>query len=249
MTPFWLTAFLDFAPEEFSRGTALWQRLTGYGLSASRGEHREFASLLPPEGDDYLRVQRLGEGHSRIHLDVHVEEPRRAAAMATSLGARTVADHGYVVMRSPGGFPFCLVSHRAQFRPEPTVWPTGHTSLLDQICLDIPDEHWVRETTFWAALTGWELQRSPVAAEFASLVRPPGIPLRMLFQRLGRSDGEVTAHLDFATTDRSAETARHVAAGAYVLRRFDHWTVLHGSVGTTYCITDRDPRTGAGTDT
>ena len=73
-TPTWISAFLDLAPEEPERATAFWQGVTGYGLSPARGDHDEFATLLPPDGDDFLRVQRLGGGPSRIHLDLHVAD-------------------------------------------------------------------------------------------------------------------------------------------------------------------------------
>ncbi|MFT4215620.1 MAG: hypothetical protein QM619_00310 [Micropruina sp.] len=33
--------------------------MTGFRLSPLRGDHEEFATLVPPERDDYLRVQRI----------------------------------------------------------------------------------------------------------------------------------------------------------------------------------------------
>ena len=78
--PFWVSAFLDFAPDEHDEGLALWERLTGYSRSASRGPHDEFVTLQPPGADDYLRVQRLAEGPTRIHLDMHVTDPRETPA-------------------------------------------------------------------------------------------------------------------------------------------------------------------------
>jgi hypothetical protein len=245
MSPRWLTAFLDFAPEDHDAGVAHWEAVTGYARSAPRGAHDEFATLVPPDGDAFLRVQRLGAGPGRLHLDVHVDDPLVAADEATALGATVLASHPtYVVLGSPGGFTFCLVSHPAAVRPAPSAWPGGVTSLVDQVCLDIPASAFDGETAFWQALTGWELGRSAVRTEFANLLRPPGQPLRILLQRLDESDGEVSGHLDLATTDRAAETERHVALGAELVARFEHWTVLRDPVGTTYCLTDRDPETG-----
>lgn len=240
----WLSAFLDFSADEHQEGVELWERLTGYARSEPRGEREEFLTLVPPDGDDFLRVQRLADGPSRVHLDVHVEDPRAAAGEASALGATQVADHGYVVMRSPGGLTFCLVDHPASRRPRPTRWPGGHTSLLDQVCLDIPRQHWEREQAFWQRLTGWEHEGRPAPSEFANLRRPTGVPLRLLFQRLGEETGDVRAHLDWATGDRAAETARHQQAGAAVVARMSHWTVMRGPPGTTYCLTDRAPGTG-----
>jgi hypothetical protein len=85
------------------------------------------------------------------------------------------------------------------------MWPGGHRSLLDQICLDIPPQVFADECTFWAALTDWEL-RAGSRQEFAYLARPAGMPLRLLLQRLDddRTDS-ARAHLDLATSDVAAE--------------------------------------------
>jgi hypothetical protein len=244
-SPFWVSAFLDFAPAHFDAGVAFWRAVTGYDVSPARGADGEFATLLPPQGDAHLRVQRLHDGEDRIHLDVHVTEPRAAADRAVELGAREVADdHGYVVMSSPGGLAFCFVSHSASARPVPSTWPGGHRSVLDQVCLDIPEASYDAERVFWAELTGWRQRPSPVRPEYSSLVRPADQPLRLLFQRLGEPGGAARAHLDWSTTDRGAETARHEERGAEVEGRHEWWTVLTDPVGRRYCITDRDPETG-----
>lgn len=243
-TPSWISAFLDFAPAHFEPGLEFWRAATGYGVSARRGEEDEFATLVPPEGDAHLRVQRLVDGDDRIHLDLHVAGARSAADRAAELGATEIADHGYVVMRSPSGFTFCFVTHPAAQRPAPTAWPDGHRSLLDQVCLDIPAASHDVECAFWADLTGWERRPSRVSGEFSALARPAGQPVRLLLQRLGEPDGPTRAHLDWSTTDREAETQRHVTLGATVESTHEWWTVLSDPVGRRYCVTDRDPDTG-----
>lgn len=80
----WVSAYLDLAPADFERGVAFWRGVTGYGLSQSRGERDQFATLVPPDGDDFLRVQRLDHGPTRVHLDVHD------------------AEHEFVIHKSPG---------------------------------------------------------------------------------------------------------------------------------------------------
>ena len=72
---------------------------------------------------------------------------------------------------------------------------------------------------------------------------PPSQPLQLLLQRLGDDEGEVRAHLDLATTDRAAETERHLALGAGLRRVADGWTVLVDPAGSAYCVTDRAPGT------
>lgn len=240
---FWMSAFLDLAADRFEQGVPFWARVTGYAVSPSRGHLEEFATLVPPDGDDFLRVQRLGHGPHRLHLDLHVPDPVTAAADAEALGAQVEVRHhrGYVVMTSPGGFTFCFVTHPASRAVTPATWPGGHTSVVDQVCLDIPDLVYDEERAFWQRVTGWELRPSPGHPEFERLVRPPGHPFHLLLQRLGDADGRVRAHLDLAVSDRRAETERHVALGAEVLEVWPHWTVLADVAGSTYCLTDRAP--------
>ena len=241
-TPYWVSAFLDLPADGFDRGVEFWQGVTGYTLSPSRGVDDEFATLVPPDGDDYLRVQRLADGPGRIHLDLHVDNPAVAAEAAVELGAHVLVRHesGYVVLRSPGGFTFCFVRHEASVRPRPAVWADGNRSQVDQVCLDLPPEQYDAELAFWQALTGWDL-RDIGYSEFARLLPPDSLPLRWLVQRLDDPGDAVVAHFDIGCDARTAETARHVALGATVVRVHGEWTVLTDPVGTAYCITDRKP--------
>jgi hypothetical protein len=242
--PFWISAFLDLAPEEHERGMAFWRDVTGYAVSDPRGEHDEFTTLVPPTGDDFLRVQRLGEGQSRIHLDLHVAAAAASAAAAERLGARVVArpEQGYVVLESPGGLTFCFVRHPCSMRPRPLTWPGGHRSCVDQVCLDIPASRHERECAFWEALTGLPRVDRIRTDEFSRLTGEPRVAVQLLLQRLEEEDGPVRAHLDLATTDRAAEVARHEALGAKVVADFERgWTVLAAPAGPAYCITDRVP--------
>ena len=242
MTPFWTSAFLDLPADAHAAGLGFWRDVTGWTVSPVRGADGEFVTLQPAEGDDHLRVQRLAEGRPRLHLDLHVADPRAAADHAVSLGAREVADLGHVVLRSPGGFPFCLVTHPASTPAPAASWPGGHRSAVDQVCLDVPSELHDRELTFWHALTGRELAGSPGHPEFHRLRRPADESLHLLVQRLEEPLGEVRAHLDLAASDVAAETARHEALGARVVAVHDEWTVLTDPAGAAYCITDREPR-------
>jgi hypothetical protein len=239
-----LTAFLDLAAEEHAHGLELWERLTGYQRSGTRGDDGEFVTLVPSEGDGFLRVQRLGSGSSRVHLDLHVADPRTAALEALGLGAEMVADEGgYLTLTSPGGFTFCVVPHRVGSVPRATAWPDGNRSRVDQVCLDIPPSTYDAEFAFWEDLTSWEARPPRPDDEFARLTPPPGQPLQLLLQRLDREEAAVRAHLDWCATDRDAEVERHVAAGSTFLERFDRgWTVLTGPDGFTYCVTERSPQ-------
>ena len=149
---------------------------------------------------------------------------------------------GYVICGSPGGLTFCLVGHPGRRRPSPQDWPGGR-SIVDQVCLDVPPRHYDEECAFWTALTGWEWAGTG-HAEFRRLVRPAGIPLRFLLQRLDGEQQTVTAHLDLACDDPHAETVRHEALGAETVRRYDGWTVMRDPAGRPYCNTGRTPEAG-----
>jgi hypothetical protein len=244
--PTWVSAFVDLPADTFDAGVAFWSGVTGYAVSASRGAAGEFATLVPPDAaSDHLRVQRLGGGPPRIHLDLHVPDPGAAADVAAGLGAAVVhrAAEGYVVMRSPGGLVWCLVhdGDEAPRAARAVTWPGGHRSQVDQVCLDVPPAAYDAEVAFWPALTGWQLVPTDTR-EFARLRVPDDQALRWLVQRLDDDGGPVRAHLDLATDDHDAEVARHVGLGAAVVASHSGWTVLRDPAGSAYCITKRRPR-------
>ena len=245
----WVWAFLDLAEPGFDAAVDYWSSATATVVSPRRGDHEEFATLLPAEGSAWVKVQRVGGGGG-VHLDLDVQEPLETARdEALGLGAEVLAEVpdddgvlGVVVCRSPGGFVFCLT----RWLPHETASGqvrAGARTLLDQVCLDVPEPAYAAELAFWSALTGWEVRQGSVPG-FASLLRPDGIPVRLLLQQLEEGDGAVRAHVDFACLDREAETARHVALGAAVERVEAVWTVLVDPGGRRYCLTDRDPATG-----
>lgn len=216
-----MTAFLDFPAESFEAGIDFWSGVTGWAVSEPRGTAAEFATLVPPSGDPTLKVQRIGSGPPRVHLDVHGPEES-------------------LDLRSPAGFVYCLVDHPARSLPPVSDWGT-HASAVDQVCLDIPPAVYDEECAFWASLTGWPWADTG-DSEFRRLQPPAGQPFRLLLQRQEVGGPAVTAHFDLATTSRSRETRRHESLGATVREVFDEWTVLEDPTGLVYCITDRPPR-------
>jgi len=242
-----MTAFLDFPAATFEQGSAFWQAVTGSAISAPRGSRGEFATLQPASGDAFLRVQRLTDGPAGCHLDLHADDVPAAAARAERLGAAVIGQpDGYVVLRSPGGLSFCVVGHHGESERPPPARQAGHSSLVDQLSIDIPPESYGRELQFWSQLTGWP-QTSGSRPEFNFLSRPDGMPLRLLLQRLDEPHSDragCTAHLDLACDDVPAEQARHESLGARVVRVTAFWTTLHDRAGLLYCITRRNPATG-----
>ena len=236
--PTWLTIFIDFPADEFEPGKAFWCAATGYRPSAPRGETAEFATLLPPAGDAYLRVQRLGEGNTRVHLDVHVDDPQAAARAAVELGAKVRDDqrHGYVVLASPAGLVFCVVPAFAGRVPSAAGWPAGHHSRLAQVCLDVPQARYAEELAFWRALLGgnWKTRsgEDPLATRMADSV---ALELRLQPSVLS---AQASGHLHLNTDDRSAEVGRLVGLGA--VKRVDRssWTLLEAVGGMAVCVVD-----------
>lgn len=71
MTPLWLEAFLDLREDTYDAGATFWSAVTGYPRGPQRGPDGQFATLVPPEGLDYLLVQRLDDEQDAVtaHLD------------------------------------------------------------------------------------------------------------------------------------------------------------------------------------
>jgi hypothetical protein len=236
--PRWTTAFLDLPRDAIAASVEFWRGVTATGISPPRGADGEFVTLLPSDGDAFLRVQRF-DGGPRVHLDLHVDDPTAAAASAVALGAVELFREDHVVLRSPGGFVFCVVPWQGeQRRPA----PVGGV-VVDQVALDVPDALHAREVEFWSALTGWAAHGTD-EPELTLLRRPAGIPLRVLLQRLGTDDPResVTAHLDLAAGAARRDVAdAHVAAGARILAERPHWVVMQDPAGIVYCLTAREP--------
>jgi hypothetical protein len=248
----WLTVFLDFPADGFGAGTAFWREVTGYELSSSRGASGEFATLRPPSGDAYLRVQRLLAGDGGSHLDLHADpaEPlAEAADRAVALGAtvRHREAGELIVADSPGGFTFCLVRWDGEsVVPPPLAVGSDGVSRVDTLCLDVPPAEFERECVFWSALTGGEAHPAPVPG-FAYVDGLEGMPVRLLLQQLDDADPgqRVRAHVDIGSTDVAGEVARHVGLGARITGTFEYWTVLADPAGREYCVVARRPALSA----
>jgi hypothetical protein len=205
----------------------------GSGLSPFRGATGEFATLLPPDGDAYLRVQRVAGGRGGHHLDRHVDPALasvdEAAERAVALGAKVRhREEGLVILSSPGGFTFCLVRwHREGDVPGPVGLDGGGSSRADQFWLDVPEGGFEHERSFWAALTGSEGQDGARSA----------LPVRLELRRASLDD-RVTGHLAFACADRRALAARHAAAGARIRAVLPRHNEMADPVGRFYRLTD-----------
>ncbi|MFI1365557.1 VOC family protein [Streptomyces griseochromogenes] len=236
----WTYAFVDRPAARLADARAFWTAVTGTRPSEPRGGQGEFMTLLSDGTDACVKLQGVAEGAGGAHLDLCVDDPAALARAARELGAGLVADHGdWAVLRSPAGQLFCAVPwHGETVRP-----PVVEGGRLDQVCLDVPPSRYDTESAFWATLTGWDLQDGSLP-EFRVLRPPAGLPVRILLQRLG-DDRPASAHLDLACADIAATRARHERLGAVRVHQGPHWAVMRDPAGGTYCLTGRDPGTGA----
>jgi hypothetical protein len=239
----WIWAFIDRPADRFEPAGAFWTTVTGSRLSTRRGSDGEFATLLPPSGHPFLKLQGV-HGPGGAHLDLDVDDVPAAIDRARGLGAAVVARHlDWAVLRSPGGQLFCLTPWEgAPARPPVVAHPDGTSSRLDQVCLDVVPAQYEVEKTFWTALTGWELHGG-ARPEFDLLKPPPGLPIRILLQRVGEAEA-ASAHVDLACSDLEPTRSWHEQFGARVVGRRPHWIVMKDPGGGTYCLTARDPQTG-----
>ncbi len=233
----WLHIFLDTPRHDAARSWAFWSDVTGTTLSPTRGEEGQFATLLPARGQAWLKVQAV-DGPARVHLDVDTDDRAAFVARATELGATVLGTyHEVVILRSPAGIALCATVGTGG------PYDRALGSVADQATLDIPRSAFADEVAFWADLTGWGASEIRDDDEFVSLRRPEHVAVRVLLQRRD-DETPASAHVDFAVTDRVAETERHVRAGGEVVSVHGQWTVLRDPVGRVYCLTDRDPATG-----
>lgn len=238
----WVWCFLDVPRVQWGESLAFWSSALSCEVSSLRGEHDQFATLLPAAGRAAVKTQAIDAGPAGIHLDLDSTDRDAAFEQSVALGAEHLRTYdGVPVMRSPGGLTFChtLSTPVADDAPE-----TVAACVLDQVCIDIPPRLWEAEVRFWQALTGRDLEAG-LLPQFAFLGAPGSPrPLRILLQRLDDDAPSVTAHPDLATVDRASEARRHESLGAVRVTDNDRWTVMRAPSGHTYCLTDRDPATG-----
>ncbi|MFD7698962.1 VOC family protein [Streptomyces caelestis] len=237
----WTYAFLDRPASGADRARGFWTAVTGTRPSGPSGDSGEFVTLRADGADACVGMQRIVAGPGGAHLDFSVDDVSGFVANALRLGAETVGEHeGWAVLRSPAGQLFCVVPwHGESVRP-----PVVHGSRLDQVCLDLPPSGYDAEVAFWTELLpGWDAAAGSLP-EFHVIRPPAGLPVRVLLQRL-TEERPASAHPDLACADVDATRARHEELGAVCVAVFGHWTVMRDPAGGTYCLTDRDPETGA----
>lgn len=100
---------IDVPPADHDRELAFWQQASGQRL-AQLALYPEYHGAELHGQDFALLVQRLGEGQSRVHLDIHTDDLEAEVARLERLGAQRVERvHHWWVLRDPAGLPFCVL--------------------------------------------------------------------------------------------------------------------------------------------
>ena len=99
---------IDVPPADHAAEVAFWAAATGKELLQIE-KHPEYHGGYLTEHIGLL-LQRIGEGESRIHFDIHTDDLEAEVKRLESLGAQRVSVHnGWQVMRDPAGLVFCVI--------------------------------------------------------------------------------------------------------------------------------------------
>jgi hypothetical protein len=101
---------IDVAPADHDREVAFWQGAGGEQLNRLDRHPEYHAAVVHGQQQFELFTQRLDEGSSRVHLDIHTDDLEAEVARLEALGAQRVRRvHHWWVMRDPAGLPFCVL--------------------------------------------------------------------------------------------------------------------------------------------
>ncbi len=111
---------IDFEPARHDAAVAFWGGALGEPVQPIE-QYPEYHRIALAHNQIGLLTQRLGEGASRVHLDIHTDDAEAEIRRLEALGAKRVEEvNGWWIMRDPAGLPFCVI-------PDPRVNETnGH---------------------------------------------------------------------------------------------------------------------------
>ena len=106
------------APADHERDVAFWSGATGQPLTQSERYPAYHWGEIPGQ-DVGILVQRLDDGASRVHLDIHTTDVDAEVARLEQLGATRLRQvHTWWIMRDPAGLQFCVIPDRAERRTD-----------------------------------------------------------------------------------------------------------------------------------
>ncbi len=101
---------IDVPAGEHDRELAFWQAATGQPLTRYDQFPEYHGGSLPGGQDVGLLIQRLGDGQSRVHVDIHTDDLDAEVTRLEKLGARRIGQaHSWWIMEDPAGLPFCVI--------------------------------------------------------------------------------------------------------------------------------------------
>ncbi|GGS78406.1 hypothetical protein GCM10010156_41380 [Planobispora rosea] len=104
------TVVIDVPEADHDREVEFWQGAIGPALQANERYPEYHGALL--HGQEFaLMIQRLGEGESRVHVDIHTDDLEAEVTRLEKLGAERVqkANDHWWIMRDPAGLLFCVI--------------------------------------------------------------------------------------------------------------------------------------------
>lgn len=106
-------AVIDVAAEDHDRELAFWQAAIGQPLEPFEDQPEYHGTKL--DGQDFaLLTQRIDEGTSRVHLDIHTDDLDAEVARLERLGARRIRQvRQWWIMEDPAGLMFCVIPVRS----------------------------------------------------------------------------------------------------------------------------------------
>ncbi|MDP4501702.1 VOC family protein [Nonomuraea turcica] len=101
---------IDVNEADHAKEVGFWQAATGQTLTQF-APFPEYHGADLGSGEFGLLVQRLEEGPSRVHLDIHTDDVEAEVARLERLGAKRVqfVHDRWWVMQDPAGLPFCVI--------------------------------------------------------------------------------------------------------------------------------------------
>jgi len=113
---------VDCTAETFDAATAFWSGAVG-AEPVLDPDDPDYVELRGQAGEVAFSLQRLGEGPSRVHLDIESDDVEAEVARLIALGASEVERvESWVVLRDPAGLLFCVINAQPGFDAATTTW-------------------------------------------------------------------------------------------------------------------------------
>lgn len=115
------TTVFDFAHDTHDVGLAFWQKVLLADAERETG-FPEYHELIHPAAIGNFLTQQLGDGPSRLHLDIESSDPAAEVERLVGLGAQIHERfEKWTVLEDPTGIVFCVVSPQSDSFNESAV--------------------------------------------------------------------------------------------------------------------------------